>query len=160
MSEIPLMHGVCSHCGTEDTGSDEWQVFDFTIAPGPRGPRRMASTPTELAAYEICPECRDSDWGAALRDVLAHPGQNTIETYDRCTVLCTHRPLKRRRGQGVLLGRRTRTTCPSCWNRADIEILHDYEPRPGILARFLLRTLPDPRKWAKKGIVSPGKGFN
>lgn len=146
---------VCSHCGAEDTGSDDWAELDITMAAGARSSRAMSAVPTQVI-YRACPACIASDWGSAFRDVLAHPAQRTIEAYERCTVLCTQQPLKRRhrRGQGVLLGRRTRTTCPNCWNKANIEVLNDYEQPPGFLARFLLRTLPDPGKWGKKGEIS------
>lgn len=150
---------VCTHCGAEDTGGDDWAELDITMAPGTRSTRVMSSVHTQLL-YRVCPDCIAAPWAAAVREVLAHPAQRWVGTYERCTVLCTQQPLKRRhrRGQGVLLGRRTRTTCPNCWNKANIEVLDDYEPPPGRFARFLLDHLPDFQ--AKKDVISTGKGFN
>lgn len=133
MTEI----SVCSHCGAEDTGGDDWAELDITMAPGSRSTRVMSSVHTQLL-YRACPDCIAAPWAAALREVLAHPAQHSVGTYERCTILCTHRPI-RRRGVMRLLGHRTRTTCPSCWNKADIEILDDYERGAGFLTRFLLR---------------------
>lgn len=145
MDGIQLLHspGCCAHCRCEDDGGEDWAIFDITMAPGSRGPRAKALTQTVLPAYSVCPRCLASPWGIALQEILTSPFAQTVTEYQRCTILCTHTPTRRRRGIiAHMTGRSPVMTCPSCWNPADVEHL-DAEPGPGRLARWLLRVLPD-----------------
>jgi hypothetical protein len=136
------MEGICSFCGAGDTGDPAWGWFDIIMGPGQRTARAFSAVHTRLVV-RACPTCLGTS-AAALRAVLAHPGQVKVaddDGYERCTVLCTHRPF-RRRGVGVLLHRREIVTCPSCWHKADVEHLDAADPRPGSMARWLTAHLP------------------